>query len=444
MSLSTNSITNITLRDGSTDHQGANETSGTPSRSRPLRVAFLTPEFVTNSPSKGGLASYLSRMTIGLEQQGHHVEIFTRGPQEVTNHHGVRVESVGGTRNRKLRQMKRLLNLIPGVNVTKSFRYLEEAWAIYQAFQRRHSATPFDVVQSSNTGLAGYFLPTDAGVRHIIRCSSSRYLWHSADERRVPLDVRLMDYLERRTMKRCDYVYAPSQFLADYFRENHGIQMDTIRPPLGESNSETRAPSTPLPGRYLIHFGVQRPRKGTDLVLRAAQIVSREVPDFRIVLAGDEAIPGYVQKIAAEIGLSPEVFIQTGPLTRPELHHAVKNAIASVLPSRVDNLPNTVIESLRLNVPVIGTDGASINELVSQGKNGQLVPVNDFQCLAKAMHLAWQGNVLGAEATPSTEGLLRFACQGIDPIESFLQAARGTHIANANVAAEQLPSAKAA
>ena len=32
----------------------------------PLRIAFLTPEFVTDCPEAGGLASYLARITKAL------------------------------------------------------------------------------------------------------------------------------------------------------------------------------------------------------------------------------------------------------------------------------------------------------------------------------------------------------------------------------------------
>ena len=41
-------------------------------------------------------------------------------------------------------------------------------------------------------------------------------------------------------------------------------------------------------------------------------------------------------------------------------------------PTRFDNLPNSAIESLALGVPVIGTLGASLEELVTPGRDGDL------------------------------------------------------------------------
>ena len=64
-----------------------------------------------------------------------------------------------------------------------------------------------------------------------------------------------------------------------------------------------------------------------------------------------------------------------------------------MIPSRVDNLPNTLIESLLLNIPVIGSLGASIDELIEPGISGELVPIGDSAALAEAMLKAWRREV---------------------------------------------------
>jgi len=79
------------------------------------------------------------------------------------------------------------------------------------------------------------------------------------------------------------------------------------------------------------------------------------------------------------------------PLPKPELYAVLQRADATVLPSLVDNLPNTAIESLMLGVPVIGTRGASIDELVEEGVTGDLVAPGDVEGLASAMVKFWRG-----------------------------------------------------
>jgi glycosyltransferase involved in cell wall biosynthesis len=80
-----------------------------------------------------------------------------------------------------------------------------------------------------------------------------------------------------------------------------------------------------------------------------------------------------------------------GALPKPELYGVVQASEAAVLPSTVDNLPNTAIESLLLGVPVIGSAGASIDELIEPGRTGELVPIGDAEALAAAMLRVWRG-----------------------------------------------------
>ena len=79
------------------------------------------------------------------------------------------------------------------------------------------------------------------------------------------------------------------------------------------------------------------------------------------------------------------------PLLKPDLYAVLLRADATVIPSAVDNLPNTAIESLTLGVPVIGTRGVSIDELVEDGVTGNLVTAGDVEGLATTMVKFWRG-----------------------------------------------------
>jgi glycosyltransferase involved in cell wall biosynthesis len=81
----------------------------------------------------------------------------------------------------------------------------------------------------------------------------------------------------------------------------------------------------------------------------------------------------------------------TGSLPKPHLYSVLQQAEAAVLPSQVDNLPNTVIESLMFGVPVLGTSGASIDELVAEGCTGHLVPLGDERALGEVLARMWHG-----------------------------------------------------
>jgi glycosyltransferase involved in cell wall biosynthesis len=55
----------------------------------------------------------------------------------------------------------------------------------------------------------------------------------------------------------------------------------------------------------------------------------------------------------------------------------IRQALAVVLPSRMDNLPNTCIEAMAEGKAVIGTRGTSFEQLIEDGVSGLLCDVDD-------------------------------------------------------------------
>ena len=394
-------------------------------RGSSLRIAFLTPEFVTSNWGSGGLATYIDHVVSGLKRCGHDPEIFTLGTPSVEHVNGIRIETVNNWRTFPVRLVRKIAHICPGIKVDRTLRFLCGAWALARAFEKRHAQRPFDAVQSSNFGLAGFFISQRPGdPRHLVRCSSSRRLWKSMSNQKVSIDHHLMDVLERHLIGRADFAYAPSRFLAHYFREHHGLKVRVVRPPCQFTLECSKDLPAELPERYLVHFGLLGVRKGTDIVVDALCLALEKEPDLTMVLVGNEARRGELNQLYARVGYDRTRLVWLGPLPRPELYRVVAGAEAAVLPSRVDNLPNTVIESLALGVPVIGTDGASIDELVTDGVNGLLVPVGDANVLAAAMLDAWcqteRWNLIRMQS-----GQLLTLGDECDPIEELCAIAAG-------------------
>jgi len=101
-----------------------------------------------------------------------------------------------------------------------------------------------------------------------------------------------------------------------------------------------------VPERYLVHFGLLGRRKGTDIVAEALPLAWRDEPGIRMVWAGtmrtDHAV--VMTRYRQLWGGLADSVSWLGPLRKPTLYQLVKGAVASVLPSRADNLPNTAIE----------------------------------------------------------------------------------------------------
>ena len=384
---------------------------------RSLRIAFLTPEFITDYPNLGGLGQYVERMARAVVNCGHEAEIFTvgRGDAAVSMHDGIRVETVARTHNRAIGLLTRFLPPKTRGYTIASLRRLAGAGELAKALERRQGEQPFDIVQSSDYGFAGLFVRHASGRRHIVRCSWAPDLYLELDGRHG-LNEHVTAWLERRCIRKADRAYAPSESLGRYFRERHGLAVSVVRPPIQEIATPA-APTVPVPDRYLVHFGRLSPRKGSRALAEALPDVWKEAPDFRMVWVGGELWPGEVERYRALWNRGEDRVTWIDAVPRGQLHAIVARAEASVLPSLADNLPNTAIESLLVGTPVIAFDGASLDEIVDDGC-GELVAMGDRRALSEALLRAWRRErspirrpALFAEMEPrrAVENLLAFA-----------------------------------
>jgi glycosyltransferase involved in cell wall biosynthesis len=371
----------------------ARETTGASVAKASLRFAFLTPEFVTDYQHGGGLGTYLSRITQALISQGHEVELFlsSERSRSVFDFNGVRVERVSLSRRSKFLKIAHhavfYAGLLPWLG--KRLHLSSQADALARAMEARHAVKPFDVVQSADFLAVGLHVVKKPKRLHVIRCSSPIDLYHQFDGPDT-VDARWQRRLEYQALRGADLRYAPSRFVAAHYSKHHGIAVEVVRPPVSFSEQVSAMAPEGLPKRYFVHFGQLCERKGTAWLSEALRLAFQEEPDLRMVWVGVGEF-GNVNELLSRLGEHRHKVTVLYPLPKSLLLAVVKRAEAAVLPSLVDNLPNTVIESLMLGVPVIGTLGASIDEIVEDGVTGDLVPLGDAALLADALVRRWRG-----------------------------------------------------
>lgn len=358
------------------------------------RFAFLTDEFVTQRLTGGGLATYVDRMARTLVAAGVEVEVFVRCTDRHAppsfEHHGILVHPVS---NR---------HPLYGALARLPLRFLKEPWGgawaylrtsstMARAFLARHREKPFHAVQATNSSALGLFLPPLPGCRRLIRLSSHREQWFRTDNLWHLRGARLLAALERRAIRRADVVYAPSEFVAAQCRQAWRSDVAVLRPPVFvEEQPEGQAPRD-APARFLLHFGRLCHRKGTVCVAEALPHVWREEPEFRMVWAG---VPGRDERLTramAEWGPMADRVTLAGRIPKRTLYRLVLDSECCVLPSLVDNLPNSVVEALALGKGVLGFRGGSVDELVEDGTNGLLADPGDVEGLARLMVAVWRG-----------------------------------------------------
>lgn len=121
-------------------------------------------------------------------------------------------------------------------------------------------------------------------------------------------------------------------------------------------------------------------RKGAEILTGALEILRR--PDLGIVLWGN----------SEDMSVPDSLRIFSAGYVREENRQALLYSACDlfVCPSRIDNLPNTVLESMACATPVIAGGVGGIPEMVQPGRTGWLYAPNTAEACAGAVRQACQ------------------------------------------------------
>lgn len=125
-----------------------------------------------------------------------------------------------------------------------------------------------------------------------------------------------------------------------------------------------------------------RPGKGHEVLLRAIARLAPGRPALRLQVAGDGPLRARLEADARALGIGDRVSWLGYEDDVPRL---LRGSGVFVLPSRMEAFPNSVMEAMATGLPVIATAVGGIPELVTDGRDGVLVPPDDDEALAGAL-----------------------------------------------------------
>jgi glycosyltransferase involved in cell wall biosynthesis len=146
--------------------------------------------------------------------------------------------------------------------------------------------------------------------------------------------------------------------------------------------------------RQLLFFGLVRPYKGLDVLLRALSAGPREV---RLTVAG-EFWGGltHTRGLITELGLDGRVELRPGYVPVPDIPALFADADALVLPYRSGTATQNVDLAYRYGLPVVATRVGGMAANVRDGVDGLLARPGDPVSLAAALRRLYEPGVLAA------------------------------------------------
>lgn len=185
------------------------------------------------------------------------------------------------------------------------------------------------------------------------------------------------------SIARASHLVVPSGFLQQVFSEV-GLAADVIPNII---DLETFFPASQSPSATEFTLVITRnlePIYGLDTAIRALALAREQVPDIRLKIAGSGPQAAELQQLVEQLGLTDRVAF-LGRLERQQIVELYHSAHAMLNPSRVDNMPNSILEALACGLPVVSTDVGGIPYIVEDGSTALLVPPDDPRQMALAL-----------------------------------------------------------
>jgi glycosyltransferase involved in cell wall biosynthesis len=378
-----------------------------------LRIAFATPEFVTETHFDGGLANYLNRVSKKLAELGHDVHVVTHSleNEDEFHHEGVMVHRVMPKR------AWHVVNRLTRYSLPTTLHWLNLSAQVYRKLKQLHRHTPFDVIQYPSYSSCGVFAIPLLRSAHIVRGSSYQPVWNDVAGLNGNFDSSLTARLEGLQYRLTRHVHAPSRGLQNMLANKMSVaDVRLIRSPfyVETHDWDTTVYDQFLKGkRYALYFGRFQLHKGFHILARALPRFLSECSDACVALVGRDMetslAPSMAAYARARCGGLAKRLILLDNLPHSQLYPVIAGAHFVVLPSLIDNSPNACLEAMGLGKVVIGTTGTTLDELIADGVNGFLVPPGEPEALANRMISAWSDTSLETMAVAATERMQEFA-----------------------------------
>ena len=175
-----------------------------------------------------------------------------------------------------------------------------------------------------------------------------------------------------------DRIVVPSNFLVDIFAR-FGVKAEAISNTV-ELDRFTFRDRRPLCPVFLSNRNLEALYNVGD-ILRAFQIVEEQIPDAKLIIAGDGNQREFLKSLAVELGLKRVEFL--GAVAPTQMPAVYDSADVFINASLVDNMPLSIIEAFACGLPVVSNSTGGIPYIVAEGRNGLLVPPGDYRALAK-------------------------------------------------------------
>ena len=331
-----------------------------------MNVAFVStgsPTYDNYPDPAHGTSVQIWKLAVELSNRGEHVTIFratfgTAG--EWTTDHGIRIVDV------------------PRPNIDAAVNGLFSKLLFSKRVAQRLANESFDVAFLRERTTAVFPVRLDLPIVYTVISPDSCDFFYEFSVRRHwanRLLFRYKRYIEEYVIEHADATIVMNEEMRSYFE---GKGFDSIHTVSIAVNIDNLPEPKPNNDRYgIIYAGRINYNKRANLLLQAYDELETDHPlDFY----GEGPEMDDLRRSIKEGGLSNRVTCH-GHVSHDEVLQAMGDAAAFVLPSRYDNSPNVVLETLAMGCPVLASDTRGARSMLIDNETGLLFDRTSLEAL---------------------------------------------------------------
>jgi glycosyltransferase involved in cell wall biosynthesis len=193
----------------------------------------------------------------------------------------------------------------------------------------------------------------------------------------------LTDAVARRGLVQADATRGLSDFTSSLIESVRGVPATACFPTYSDLTAFTEPPLRPVPDeKQVVFVGALEQYKNVDGLAEAWRRVAAELPDAKLVVIGKgtraHVVNDLVRDLPGQVTHHPE-------LLPADVAAAIDASRALVLPSWPEGLGRVVLEAFARGRTAVATNAGGIRDIVTDDRDGILIPVADTAALATAL-----------------------------------------------------------
>jgi glycosyltransferase involved in cell wall biosynthesis len=260
-------------------------------------------------------------------------------------------------------------------------------------------------------------VPVIVGLQGIL-CEYAKVFWGQLPLRqRIFLPLSMVDYLlmrqrcahERRIFQTCRFFLGRTDWDRNIATVRTGGRYfesgEILRPEFGYGHWKRNG----VRAHCLYTTTSCLPYKGIHIVINALTILRRRFPEACVRIAGNLPNRDYgkfLRHLVRVHGLADAVeFLGWLPASR--IVEELERAQAFVLPSFIENSPNSLAEAQMVGTPAVAAAAGGVPSMIQDGDTGLLFPPGDAGALAQRVQLIFENDALASRLSQGERDLAR-------------------------------------